>query len=1181
MVDGNLDDPAAFLDADRRPRAARVPGRAADPRGRRAVAARGARGPARRRVETDLGTIQARHRPRPRRSIARLEGVLAAGDRTAVYPALASRRSRHRRDPGRPDRDPRRPRRPAARSWSTARASSRSHRRAQAARPAVRGDRRTPSRRTPIASRTTRAQYDELDERASTRSRRRSIPTQAIAVAMRKYVTDGDRDRRRRRSSESQRSSTDARRRRQGGAAIEDELADLRTEIQLGTRPRRRRRRRRSSGRATLRAQLKAAQDAEQRMLAGFVCASRDAASRSSSSSSAIARRGSRRARQHRARRSTSSSTQGSTQAKRMLARSARTSTAYKAELAEYETRVARVGGTVLGASFKNVKAQVLRRDRPHRRRHRRRVVVARRKTRTTISSASTSSRARELKQLHDEFKDILEDTTQKPPAPRQEPTEPPPGSRARPTGEPRQGRRAARTREAGRRPTPKTPAAPTVKPDEGKSPRRRRAGEVKRRDATRRPRARAARCDRDRAAGRPAPARARRSPAPMPGPTSPDPTVPGSAARDARRAEPRRGHAVNTAPLQLDAKELEELKDVEAEYDAFVQAADEHDARMRTIARREYDPRTAELEQRYAERIAKTEADRDQAPRRTRSRCSRSSCSNHPDHEQFTPDAMFRLADLYLDQAERRGRCSGWRRMEAAGPNANPDQAAIVADYSKSLACGSSILTKFPNYRQTPSTLYLLAYYGKTKDERKSLADLPRRWRAPTSTSGTTAAAGPPTREEALKRVEQKTLRDPYADCTAVPRRRDRAGAPRLGARHRRPSLHRRRASSTTRSPRTSRSPTAATTPSCSPSRSTSSRGATTSATSCSTRSSASTRASSSTTRSSRAAAPAAARAARRVDPVHRGRVHRSVGGRDRHRSGQGVRAREDLLQGPRERAARPRRVGRAGQRVRGSPGVGPGGRFVPHRDRPTVGARSRTTRSSTRRSSTCSSPRATSSPPTAAAAELATQATRRAPPGTRPTRRTARRWRTSAGSRSARSTRPTRNTHSAATTAAQGLRGVGEEGPAGQGRLPRDVRARRSSCTARSSRPTPTATTSTSSPSSRARRCTAASATPRRSSQYRWVRDHRDLGTAYYIDAARSVAAVATRPRPQARSRRASSSRSRSRRSPTSRRMPQPWQPQPIPRLYVEAPGRVRQLPEHRRGSRRPRRSRASTPR
>jgi len=228
------------------------------------------------------------------------------------------------------------------------------------------------------------------------------------------------------------------------------------------------------------------------------------------------------------------------------------------------------------------------------------------------------------------------------------------------------------------------------------------------------------------------------------------------------------KGHPVNTKAVQLTPKELEELKDVEQDYDNFSKAADEHDKRMRAIAHREYDARTAELERRYAERIAKTETDKADFHGKTLAKLEQF-LKDHPHHDQFTPDAMFRLADLYLDEADEEvDRRLAAQEANPPDPNA-PDQAAIVADYSKSLALWESILKDFPSYRQTPSTLYLLAYYGKTKDERRSLqlflalACANRyKWQDPPPPV--------PTKEEAIKRVESKTLREVYSDCTPYP---------------------------------------------------------------------------------------------------------------------------------------------------------------------------------------------------------------------------------------------------------------------------------------------------------------------------------------------------------------------------------------------------------------------------
>lgn len=219
--------------------------------------------------------------------------------------------------------------------------------------------------------------------------------------------------------------------------------------------------------------------------------------------------------------------------------------------------------------------------------------------------------------------------------------------------------------------------------------------------------------------------------------------------------------------PPPLSPRELAELKDVEAENEAFAKAADEHNRRMRSIAKREYEIRTSDLERRYAQRIAKAESNQTKLRGDTIALLE-NFLVNHPNHQTFTPDAMYRLADLYLDQAndEVDQRLAA---QEAAGDVASQDQAAIMADYTRSISLWEQVLTRFPSYRQTPSTMYLLAYYTKTKDDRRSLQIFlalacanKYKW------DGTPQPV--PTKQEAIKRVEARSLRDPYSDCTGYP---------------------------------------------------------------------------------------------------------------------------------------------------------------------------------------------------------------------------------------------------------------------------------------------------------------------------------------------------------------------------------------------------------------------------
>ena len=227
----------------------------------------------------------------------------------------------------------------------------------------------------------------------------------------------------------------------------------------------------------------------------------------------------------------------------------------------------------------------------------------------------------------------------------------------------------------------------------------------------------------------------------------------------------PGLGPQLAAPPIQLSAKEKQELAEIEADFEKFTQSAIEHDTRMRTIARREYDSRTADLAKRYAERIAKTESQRGKKHGETVALLEKF-IVNHPAHETFTPDAMFRLADLYIDLSDEELEARMVAQEQTGAPT--PD-GGMIADYSRSIALWENILAKFPSYRQTPSTLYLAAYYGKAKDERRSLQLFLAlacanqfKWNDPPSKA--------PTRQEALKRIEQKSLRDPYSTCTPYP---------------------------------------------------------------------------------------------------------------------------------------------------------------------------------------------------------------------------------------------------------------------------------------------------------------------------------------------------------------------------------------------------------------------------
>jgi hypothetical protein len=379
-------------------------------------------------IESDLGDVQA-NLSATQSLIERLDAAIAAKDHSELYPALAARRARIE-----------------AIQQDLVRLRDEIHQKAGVASP----------QRTALDSQysalgnseqaftdrvtTSRDGFDKLDEQA-TEIDQAIGSSEAMAVAMRKYAADT--------LPTDQRASIQQQLDEAGKEAqsIEDELAATRREIVLGrdlvlipddqiTQAR------------SLRRQLTAAQDSEARSM----------------TSNDLAQRAMRLAGQLDQTDAQIANLQESSieQAKVALAAAQKDLEAFKAERDGYEAESRSIGTTVLGASFKNVKAKfydvIVRTDVGN-------VDVAwsQKEDNDDDLKRLNLARSRELKQLKDEFKDILDETTQKPSAPKPK-TELPPATEG-PSGSPDKGAGDQRVNPGGT--TSTQPAQPTVKPEE------------------------------------------------------------------------------------------------------------------------------------------------------------------------------------------------------------------------------------------------------------------------------------------------------------------------------------------------------------------------------------------------------------------------------------------------------------------------------------------------------------------------------------------------------------------------------------------------------------------------------------------------------------------------------------------------------------------------------------------
>lgn len=174
-------------------------------------------------------------------------------------------------------------------------------------------------------------------------------------------------------------------------------------------------------------------------------------------------------------------------------------------------------------------------------------------------------------------------------------------------------------------------------------------------------------------------------------------------------------GQAAPTVATPLTPDELKVLTHLEKIGARYGLAGEEHDRRQRTLLKREYDQRLSALERRYAKELES--ASKDYRQRHLDAmRELEAFLAKYPNDAKWTPDAMFRLAELYLDQAgmewEENQLLAQASGVEPPPQDPDVDPGYTGPDYARAINLWKDLLTRFPDYRQADGTLYLLGYY-------------------------------------------------------------------------------------------------------------------------------------------------------------------------------------------------------------------------------------------------------------------------------------------------------------------------------------------------------------------------------------------------------------------------------------------------------------------------------------
>jgi cellulose synthase operon protein C len=182
-------------------------------------------------------------------------------------------------------------------------------------------------------------------------------------------------------------------------------------------------------------------------------------------------------------------------------------------------------------------------------------------------------------------------------------------------------------------------------------------------------------------------------------------------------RAQPATTPTTPAAAPVWTPAELQELDELERDIDRYEKAGLEHQERIKQMLRREYDRRLTDLNDRYQKGI-------DSADKEFRRRhldaiqMLKEFLAKYPNDPKWTPDAMFRLADLYLDQAkwEYDDKQAAGIGLDSVNPDEETDWDAPLAntgpDYSPSVDLWREIVRRFPDYRQVDAVVYALGFY-------------------------------------------------------------------------------------------------------------------------------------------------------------------------------------------------------------------------------------------------------------------------------------------------------------------------------------------------------------------------------------------------------------------------------------------------------------------------------------
>ena len=169
----------------------------------------------------------------------------------------------------------------------------------------------------------------------------------------------------------------------------------------------------------------------------------------------------------------------------------------------------------------------------------------------------------------------------------------------------------------------------------------------------------------------------------------------------------PRVAAAPPPALQNVDPRTVDEVMQ---DFQHFADAVQEFRSTARLIIKRTYAERQKILNDKYEPQI---EANEKEAKDRRRDAIAmfEAFLQKYPNDKRWTPDAMFRLAELYYEKSAEDYLDADEQYKKALEAPNPPDTAPPKVDYTPTITLYKRLLTDFPNYRFLDAAYYLLGF--------------------------------------------------------------------------------------------------------------------------------------------------------------------------------------------------------------------------------------------------------------------------------------------------------------------------------------------------------------------------------------------------------------------------------------------------------------------------------------